>query len=167
MKRVYCLISKCLGCKSCEIACAIAHSESQTLEGAVLEEPRPRKRLHLEMAGESPFPVQCRHCDEPACADACITGAIRKDPETGLVISDPEKCVGCWMCVMACPYGVIRQYEQLGAVFKCDQCQDLEEPACVTACPTNALYFSELEEFQKIVEEEKTKKVKEKAGIKK
>jgi carbon-monoxide dehydrogenase iron sulfur subunit len=159
MKRVYCLISRCLGCKSCEIACAVAHSESKTLEGAISESPRPRKRLHVEMAGDSPFPIQCRHCDEPACADACMTGAIRKDPQTGLVTSDPEKCVGCWMCVMACPYGVIVQSEKLGAAFKCDQCQDLEEPACVAACPTGALYFCELEEFEKIVKEKLKEKV--------
>ncbi len=157
MRRVYCLISRCLGCRSCEIACAVAHSASLCLEEAVLEDPLPRQRMRVETVEKLPFPLQCRHCDEPACVDACITGAITKDPESGLVTSDPAKCVGCWMCVMACPYGVIRRRREDAVALKCDQCRDLEEPACVGACPTGALYFCEREEFEEIVRRELTR----------
>ncbi|MFH1038232.1 MAG: 4Fe-4S dicluster domain-containing protein [PVC group bacterium] len=154
MRRVYCLISRCLGCRSCEIACAVSHSASRRMEEAVREEPRPRQRMRVETAAGRPFPIQCRHCEDPACIEACIAGAIRKDPETGLVTSDPTRCVGCWMCVMACPYGVISRRKEDGVALKCDQCRELDEPACVAACPTGALYFCEREEFEDVIRRE-------------
>ncbi len=148
------MISRCLGCRSCEIACAVAHSGSRQLEQALQEELRPRQRMRVESVRRQPFPIQCRHCDDPACAEACIAGAIRKDPQTGLVTSDPDRCVGCWMCVMACPYGVIARSKEDGVALKCDQCRELETPACVEACPTGALYFCEREEFEEILRRE-------------
>lgn len=157
MKRIFVDIDKCLGCRSCEIACAVEHSVSKDLFRAIQEDPLPKPRADVQQdIRRSSFPLQCRHCEEPYCVDACISGAIRKDPETGLVISDEEKCVGCWMCVMVCPWGVIRparvfiRGEEKKAALSCDLCQGREVPACVEACPTGCLHFEEMEEFRKV-----------------
>jgi len=156
MKRVFVDLDKCLGCHSCMIACAVEHSSTKDLFTAVYEKPLPRARIEVKAGKEgSNFPLQCRHCEEPYCVDACIAGAIRKDVKTGLVLADEEKCVGCWMCVMVCPFGVIRPSLLVGkqekTAVRCDLCQDREIPACVEACPTGALFFGEIEDFKKAV----------------
>lgn len=74
-----------------------------------------------------------------------------------MVICDHTKCVGCWMCVMACPYGVIKRRKEDRVALKCDQCLELDEPACVAACPTAALYFCEKDEFVEIIDQELNK----------
>ncbi|MGB9792953.1 MAG: 4Fe-4S dicluster domain-containing protein, partial [Thermacetogeniaceae bacterium] len=107
MKQVLVDIKKCLGCRSCELACAVQHSASRNLYQAIQESPPPRRRIFVESVGEKSFPLNCRHCDDAPCAAVCTTGAMKKDPATGVVANNPEKCVGCWMCVMACPFGAI------------------------------------------------------------
>jgi len=153
MKRIYCKIEKCLSCRSCEIACAVAHSQSKSLTAAVGELPLPKHRIHVESIDAEGSPhrirsiaVQCRHCEDPLCVQACISGGISKDPETGQVVNDPGKCVQCWSCIMVCPFGVIVRYEDCHQAVKCDHCADREIPACVEACPTHALIYSEQEE---------------------
>jgi carbon-monoxide dehydrogenase iron sulfur subunit len=79
-----------------------------------------------------------------------MTGAMHMDGETGLVLNREEKCVGCWMCVMVCPYGVIVPSEGQKVAVKCDQClTEGHDPACVKACPTKAIKFTEISEFDK------------------
>ena len=150
MKRVYCKIEKCLSCRSCEIACAVAHSESKRLVPSVREFPLPKHRIHVESIDDKGSPhhvrsiaVQCRHCEDPLCAQACISGGISRNAETGQVVNDPDKCVECWSCIMVCPFGVIVQYEDCHRAVKCDHCPDLDNPACVEACPTHALIYCE------------------------
>jgi carbon-monoxide dehydrogenase iron sulfur subunit len=162
MKRVYCQIEKCLSCRSCEIACAVSHSESGSLPAAVREFPLPKHRIHVESIDEkgSPYHIrsialQCRHCEDPLCAQACISGGISRNAETGEVTNDPGKCVECWSCIMVCPFGVIVRYEDCHQAVKCDHCPDLDIPACVEACPTRALVYCEQQE---VVLEELTEK---------
>jgi carbon-monoxide dehydrogenase iron sulfur subunit len=153
MKRIYCKIERCLSCRSCEIACAVAHSRSKSLTGAVEEYPLPKHRIRVESIDAKGSPhrirsiaVQCRHCEDPLCAQACISGGISRDAETGLVVNNPDKCVQCWSCIMVCPFGVIERYEDCHQAVKCDHCADRDNPACVEACPTHALIYSEKEE---------------------
>lgn len=81
-----------------------------------------------------------------------MTGAMHIDEETGLVLNNEEKCVGCWMCVMVCPYGVITPNEGNKLAIKCDQCLSLgHEPACVKSCPTQALKFVKIDDYDKSV----------------
>ncbi len=87
--------------------------------------------------------VQCRHCPEPPCAYACLTGAMQQDPLTGEVTLDPDRCIGCWTCILVCPYGAIRRDQQRNIAVKCDLCPHLEVPACVANCPNEALLFAE------------------------
>lgn len=144
----------CIGCHLCEVWCAVAHSKSKDIIKAFLyEEPKPSPRIIVEENIPETFALQCRHCDEPECMFACISGAIYKDEE-GRVIHDESKCVGCYSCIMACPYGAIRINVVTGKVLKCDLCKDLDYPYCVKMCPNNALEYiedvagvDELEEF--------------------
>jgi carbon-monoxide dehydrogenase iron sulfur subunit len=88
------------------------------------------------------FQLICRQCEDPPCVDACMTGTLVKDPETGVVKMEQERCVGCWTCVMVCPYDAIFRDEERKVAIKCDLCPDKEIPACVDACPTEALVFT-------------------------
>lgn len=92
--------------------------------------------------------IQCRHCEEPACLDACICGGITKDPETGDVKYFSDKCVACWSCIMACPFGAVLRAREQGCAVKCDRCPDRDTPACVHACPTGALVWCEAEDLK-------------------
>lgn len=149
MKQLLVRSEICVGCKSCELACAVAHSQSKTLFAAIFEPETPRKRVYVETDGTVNFPLQCRQCSDMPCVHACMAGAMYQDQETGLVQINAEKCVGCWMCVMVCPFGAINE-GQVHKAVKCDRCRDLDyDPACVKACPTKALQFVEVNAFAK------------------
>lgn len=149
MRKVYCEINKCTACRSCEIACAVRHSRSGNLYEALAENPRPSRLTRVVSTQLHPFPLRCRHCEDAACIDACKTGATQRDILTGKVLIDRDKCVGCWMCVMVCPFGAVFPDAKSGKALKCDLCDGFESPACVEACPTRALQYEELEEFEK------------------
>ncbi|WP_298267516.1 4Fe-4S dicluster domain-containing protein [Geobacter sp.] len=145
MKRIYTLEDACIGCHLCEVACITEHSQSKDPVKAFLHEPlRPISRCTVEEwdGGIVSFSTTCRHCDEPDCMRACISGAIRKF-DNGVVRVDTEQCVGCWSCVMACPYGAIQRNLTKKKANKCDLCPDRKSPACVDACPNRALVFKE------------------------
>jgi anaerobic carbon-monoxide dehydrogenase iron sulfur subunit len=153
MKEIICRIEQCLACKSCEIACAVAHSQSQNIVAALDEVPLPRKRLQvlsldINSGRPSAFVLQCRHCAEPACVDVCIAGGVVKDEKTGVVTFNTDRCVGCWSCTMVCPFGGILRDIKGGRALKCDRCPERETPACVEACPTKALMLCEVEEVE-------------------
>ncbi len=146
--------SKCSGCKNCEIACIEAHSTGgyrQGLDSGI----RARNKIELNNDGQR-FPQFCRHCAEPACVEACMSGALQKQAD-GLVICDSEKCVGCYMCVMSCPYGNARP--SLGSersMLKCDGCADNDCMACAAVCPTGCISLSESDEATVYLEEDST-----------
>jgi carbon-monoxide dehydrogenase iron sulfur subunit len=81
---------------------------------------------------------------------ACICGAISRTEE-GVVMTNTDKCIGCWTCVMVCPYGVIGRHLEEHKAYRCDRCPDLEIPACVGSCPTKALVYRTVDEFSKDV----------------
>ena len=149
MRKVYCDVRKCLGCRSCEIACAVRHSESGELMASLRETRRPSRLVKTLSTQLGPFPLRCHHCEEAACIDACKTGATYRDRVSGKVLIDREKCVGCWMCVMVCPFGAVFPDARSGTALKCDLCEGHDTPGCVLACPTKALKFEEFEEFAK------------------
>ena len=151
-RKVFAFARFCTGCRSCEIACAIEHSESKTLLSALFESPPPRYRIDVQSnppAGELKLPLMCRHCREPDCLFACKAGAISKDPVSGEVRINLQKCVGCWMCVMVCPFGVVISDAERAKAVKCDLCQGrIEGPACVQSCPTKALIYSTISDVE-------------------
>lgn len=147
MKRVFIRPDLCTSCKTCVLSCAVAHSESGELFTAMIETPRPYPRLFVEAANGRKVPILCHHCDDAPCLRACIAGALYRDPATDAVLCDWDRCIGCWTCIMVCPYGVVQRQVELAKAVKCDLCPDREMPACVEACPTDALVFADVDAF--------------------
>jgi len=146
MRRIYIKETACIGCHLCEVHCQVAHSSSKDLVKAFKREsPRPLPRLSVEVRKPVSFSVRCQHCDEPLCVYACLTGALQKDAISGIVTVDEERCIGCWTCLIVCPFGAIRQDTQRGRIAKCDLCPGREAPVCVTNCPNEALVYVENE----------------------
>lgn len=145
MKRVYSIEEACIGCHLCEVGCITEHSVTKDPVKAFLhEKERPISRCTVEEfnGGVVSISTTCRHCDMPDCLQACISGAIQKQAD-GRVLIDTFKCVGCWSCVMACPYGAVQRNLKKKKANKCDLCPDREVPACVSACPNRALVYKE------------------------
>jgi len=144
---------KCLACKTCELQCAIEHSESKDLVRAICEQPLPQTRLVVEPAEGLAIPLQCRHCEDAPCVEICPTKATVKSETEGPALIKDELCVGCKWCILVCPFGVIRMGREGRAVTKCDLCFERlnkgELPACVVACPSKALQFKFIEEITK------------------
>ena len=99
-------------------------------------------RIHIEGDEKISFAVSCRHCTDPLCVKSCIAGAISK--QDGVVHIDKEKCVGCFTCVLVCPYGALSPSES-GVMQKCELCAENSsgEPACVKGCPNRAIVYEE------------------------
>lgn len=120
------LSRECVGCNKCEVACEHRHGVKR------LERSSPAFPVAV--------PEVCQHCPAPTCVEACISGALSRDPDTGLVTLDREQCVGCWSCIMVCPYLALRQDERDKPVStKCDRCEEFGGPACVGSCMTGAM----------------------------
>jgi carbon-monoxide dehydrogenase iron sulfur subunit len=169
MKRIVANEQYCIGCRLCEVHCLVAHSgvgrsRFSSLARRIIKaykdpEVRAEPRVRVEEQGHVSFAVQCRHCDDAPCLDACISGAMHRTEE-GTVLCDEDRCVGCWMCVMVCPYGVIHcrreEAPKPGAApgagprrplrkiaSKCDFCAGEATPVCVLNCPNEALSLVE------------------------
>ncbi|MGE4485555.1 MAG: 4Fe-4S dicluster domain-containing protein [Oscillospiraceae bacterium] len=141
MKRVYVNEDWCLGCHLCEYNCAFANSGQKNMAKA-LKDIKIRPNIHVETDGRVCFAVSCRHCDEPLCAMNCITGALTK--KDGVITIDKNKCVGCFTCVLSCPYGCVMPTET-GVMQKCELCLENTggSPRCVEGCPNKAIVFEE------------------------
>jgi carbon-monoxide dehydrogenase iron sulfur subunit len=122
----------CTACLSCELACSLDNF-------GVCNPEKSGIRIWRDPFWRYEQAFICRHCEEPACRDACMTGCITKDYEQGTVIQEVARCVGCRMCVMVCPHGAIFAGPQAEVAFKCDLCPDRDKPACVAVCVTEAL----------------------------
>lgn len=147
-KEIFVRVDRCLGCHSCEMACAVEHSQSKFIHGAIGEHPQPKPRVYVEgVAANQSLPVLCRQCEEAPCMHACIAGAISRAND--VVTTNPDKCIGCWTCVMVCPYGVIGRHLEEHKAYRCDRCPERPVPACVSACPTKALVFRTVEAYSK------------------
>ena len=147
MKRIYINESACIGCRLCEVYCQIAHSRSKDMVKAFMREsPRALPSLRVEERKPVCFPVQCHHCADSACVYACLTGALRRDSDSGIITVDVEKCTGCWTCILACPVCAIAQDTCQGKIVKCDLCAGKDVPVCVMNCPNEALIYAEVQD---------------------
>ncbi len=137
-------IDRCVGCNGCEIACKAYYDL----------EPDMKRRKVLQLDDNivgSPIRAHlsyaCNHCDEPACLESCPVGAYTKK-EDGIVIIDPELCIGCKLCQEACPYSIPTFNNLTEKMDKCDLCSakpDGVEPICVASCPMDALSNVDIE----------------------
>lgn len=159
-------LDRCSGCKACVTACHSLNGLDDTetwrdigvltgfnprLESSPAASPAsaiPWQQLkERPSAGQIPLQqtitTACHHCVEPGCLLGCPVKAYEKDPVTGIVHHLDDQCIGCSYCILKCPYDVPKYSERLGIVRKCDLCQGRlavgEAPACVQACPGEAI----------------------------
>lgn len=158
MKTVIVRPERCVGCLQCRLACAVEHSRTRNLAGAIGEQVTPKPRLRIYPGKQHlAFPNKCRHCEPAPCQQVCIAGAISRTPRSTVDI-DPARCINCSMCAMACPFGVLTYAplylapDKSAVALKCDQCPEREavgrKPACVEACKAGALTYGEWQETQ-------------------
>ena len=124
---------KCTGCRNCEMACSVSHLQvSNPAKSSVRIVKWEREALNV--------PVVCQQCEEPACANICSVQAISRDADTGAMVVDYDLCVGCRMCVVACPFGAVVFDMDRRQAIKCDLCGGVE-PWCVRFCEPGALTY--------------------------
>ncbi len=143
-------ITKCVGCRQCEAACKEGHGlptdPSPVLSATAL--------TVIEEHGDKFVRRMCQHCVDPACASACLVGALKKT-ELGPVAYDTKKCMGCRYCMVACPCQVPKyEWSKLAPYMKkCDMCIDRvstgQPTRCTEACPTGATMFGDRDEMLK------------------
>jgi molybdopterin-containing oxidoreductase family iron-sulfur binding subunit len=167
-------LKRCLGCHTCSVSCKIAnnlpneiwYNRVLTIGGECMDTASgtfPNAKLEF-------LPVNCQHCENPACVKACPVGATYKRKEDGIVIQDPDKCIGCRYCMVACPYSGVRQFNwkepeyyvdfpvgdkdtvqnQYNTVSKCNFCvhrlAEGKKPACMELCIGRARYFGDIDD---------------------
>lgn len=154
---------KCIGCRTCEVACVLAHGGGNP---AALSSASFAPRLTVVKGFDTSTTVQCRHCEDAPCANVCPNGAIVHADDSIQVRQ--EKCIGCKTCVVACPYGAmtvisksilrVSHYQAMGRsikaeAHKCDLCQGRTAgPACVQVCPTKALRLVSRDDIQAMIQ---------------
>jgi len=136
MKRINIDRDKCISCLTCVSACIISHHGEESRNRVVVSSDKINS------------PIFCRHCDLPECVYTCMSGAMAKDPVTGYVTYDKTQCASCYMCIMACPYGVLKEDQRTKKeILKCDMCVEYDYiPQCVVRCPMTAITFEEVGE---------------------
>ena len=152
-------LDQCSGCKACVSACHSLNGldENETWRGVGMligTTPAPAADSSFILHPSSfqqHVTTACHHCVEPACADGCPVLAYDKDPLTGIVRHLDDQCIGCQYCVMKCPYDVPKFSPKKGIVRKCDMCTSRlavgEAPACVQACPHEAIKITLVKQF--------------------
>ncbi len=145
--------TRCIGCRSCEKACAEAHGlpVPDIDDFSIFAEKRNTDAHHLEVInrfktdkGDVYVKKQCMHCNQPACVSACPVKAMEKHDEGAVTWSD--NCIGCRYCMTSCPYDIPKfEHTAFPKLYKCDMCYTRTEkglePACVAACPAYAITF--------------------------
>ena len=169
-------LDTCVGCHACAVACKEWNGASLMAGGAPDYDPQGaapsgvwfNRIRHYEVVDDAArggcesatrtvnVPMSCMHCEDADCVKVCPTGASYKRASDGIVLVDPDRCIGCNYCSWACPYGARELDEVAGVMRKCTLCVDRiydqnlpeaeREPACVLACPTHARHFGDFDD---------------------
>lgn len=165
---------RCVGCNACTVACKMANNVPEGIfwtraltDGGDAPDTPKGSGDSLQMRY---ITVGCQHCENPACTKVCPVGATYKDPETGIVRQDYDKCIGCRMCIAACPFTGVRSFNwqepaypmdfavgdvdtpkhQKHTVEKCTFCYQRqargEVPACMDLCPARARHWGDFDD---------------------
>ena len=133
-------LDRCTGCKACVSAC---HSLNGLDEGESWRDTGVLLGGSATPGWQQTVTTACHHCEDPGCLNGCPVGAYEKDAQTGIVRHLDDQCIGCSYCILKCPYDVPKYSKKRGIVRKCDMCHQRlaegEAPACVQACPTEAI----------------------------
>jgi len=150
----------CWGCRTCEVACKQEHHAPEGIRLIKVLEEGPKI---IDGKPEFIYRVNlCRHCDEPACAEACPEAAIIKRAD-GIVVLDNEKCSGCGLCIDECPYDAIELDPDTDAARKCNLCSQRVDngliPACAdNICPGHCVYFGHPDAIKREIREKHTRR---------
>ncbi len=140
--------SLCVGCRACSAACLLENGLQAGTRTILTWNDRA-----LPLMRVISLSLACSHCEEPACAEGCPAKAYTVEG-SGVVIHHADRCMGCGYCTWRCPYDAPKINEAKGYIEKCHLCYERTEegidPACVTACPTGALRFTEQEKFEPV-----------------
>ncbi len=138
MKTVTVNPKNCVGCRNCEMSCAFMQSQDSC------DRINSNIKVNISVADKFVLPITCLHCEEAWCLHVCPASAISRDPETNAVVIDKNRCAGCKMCILACPYGNIH-FDHVNLVsHKCDLCGG--DPECVKHCIGEALQYEDIDE---------------------
>jgi Fe-S-cluster-containing dehydrogenase component len=153
--------TKCIGCKTCVVACKEANDlppdnrEDPLHDAPTALNDRTKNIIKLYTDDEgrvSYFKQQCMHCIDPACVGACMIGALQKR-EYGIVTWESDRCIGCRYCQVACPFNVpkFEWDSRTPRIIKCELCNhrlaEGKEPACTEVCPREAVIYGTHEEL--------------------
>ncbi|MBR2836286.1 MAG: 4Fe-4S dicluster domain-containing protein [Coriobacteriales bacterium] len=140
-------LDKCIGCHACEVACKTEHDIALGVKWNFVPQVGPMGTF--PNLSQYWLPLQCQQCENAPCIEVCPTGASYRS-EDGVVLIDQETCIGCQLCMDACPYKVRSYDDTLNVVQKCTLCKELtdqgEKPACVAVCCGNARFFGDLDD---------------------
>jgi carbon-monoxide dehydrogenase iron sulfur subunit len=126
--------SKCTGCRTCEIVCSI---KNEGMVNPVLS----RIRMVADKYRGLRIPMVCQQCQDAICVSVCPVGALWRDNELGVVKLNEDRCIGCKVCVIACPFGGVVINPLSGRIFKCELCDG--DPECVRFCDDKAITYVE------------------------
>lgn len=129
---------KCIGCRTCEMVCSLKHNDG-------CSETRSRVRVITRETQDCSVPIMCQHCEKPLCQEVCPAKATYRDDNTHAMIIDKDKCLGCKMCIIACPFGAPSFDPTDRITIKCDLCGG--DPECAKLCPSDTLKFVRADEI--------------------
>ncbi len=136
MKYLYVYPEKCTGCRECSLACSLFHFNECNPKKAAITIVRDEFRKYE-------VPIVCFQCEDPVCLKYCHQNAY--SIQDGIVVRDEDRCIGCRMCAVLCPYNAITSFE--GEIIKCDLCDG--DPICIKYCSTGAIaYLDETAELE-------------------
>ena len=127
---------KCTGCRICEISCSLVHENVCNPFLSRIRVIADEKRLFY-------FPASCAGCNDPVCVEVCPVQALSVEADTGAVVVNEERCIGCKECALHCPFGAANIHPITKKAFKCDLCDG--DPVCAKRCPTGAITYGPLD----------------------
>ena len=121
---------KCVGCHNCALACSFSKEQLFSPAKACIT-------TYWSYGAGRNVPMMCQHCASPPCMDVCPMEAISRNEDTGAIVIDPDRCIGCKMCMVVCPFGAVTWDADSKRMIKCDLCDG--GPECVRHCLYGAL----------------------------
>ena len=141
MNVVYVELDRCMACFSCKQACQFQQADRNMGWS-------PNIFVSVDMERRRIYAGTCLQCETALCMEVCPVNAIQRDPETSAVVIDKQTCLGCGMCVAACPFGYMHMDGSLQKATKCDLCGG--NPKCVQMCMAKALHFGSIDSIAEL-----------------